>query len=415
MTERLVVVGNGMVSLRFLERLGTHAPGRFDTTVIGQETSPAYNRVLLSALLAGDMDEAACRFRDAAWYETEGHRLRTGQPVSSIDVAGRTVSVGRETLPYDRLVLAIGSSPIRLPKPGMDLPGIVAFRDLAHVDAMRSVAGPGARAVVIGGGLLGLEAAYGLARIGVETTLLHVRDRLMERQLDARAGRLVLSAMQAKGVRVILGADTAAFEGQVCEGEDRVRAVRLADGEVLPADLVVVAVGVRPLTDLAKAAGLAVDRGIVVDDRMTTSVPEVHAIGECVEHRGAVYGLVEPGYEQADVLARHLGGQEDVAYAGSVLATSLKVSGMPVFSAGEIADDAAGDPIVLSDPRRGVYRKLLVRDGRLSGALLVGDLGESRWYMDLIRTGESVTPFRDELMFGRAEMPAPPAPLRLAA
>lgn len=407
MRERLVVVGNGMASLRFLERLGLHAHGRFDTTVIGAETSPAYNRVLLSALLAGDMDEAACRFRDAAWYETEGHRLRTGQPVSAIDVAGRTVSVGDEALPYDRLVLAIGSSPIRLPKPGMDLPGIIAFRDLAHVDAMRSVARPGARAVVIGGGLLGLEAAHGLARIGVDTTLLHVSDRLMERQLDARAARLVLAAMQAKGVRVILKADTAAFEG-----EERVRAVRLADGEVLPAGLVVVAVGVRPLTDLAKTAGLAVERGIVVDDRMTTSVPDVYAIGECVEHRGIVYGLVEPGYDQADVLARRLGGQEDAAYAGTVLATSLKVSGLPVFSAGEIADDAAGDPIILSDPRRGIYRKLLVRDGRLAGALLIGDVAESRWYMDLIRTGETVTPFRNELMFGRV---APPEPQRLAA
>ncbi len=412
MSERLVVVGNGMASLRFLERLAVHAHGRFDTTVIGAESSPAYNRVLLSALLAGDMDEAACRFRDHAWYETEGHRLRTGEPVSAIDVAGRTVMVGEETLPYDRLVLAIGSSPIRLPKPGMDLPGIIAFRDLAHVDAMRAVARPGARAVVIGGGLLGLEAAYGLARIGVDTTLLHVMDRLMERQLDTRAARLVLQAMQAKGVRVILKADTAAFEG-----EDRVQAVRLADGEVLPADLVVVAVGVRPLTDLAKAAGLAVNRGIVVDDRMTTSAPGVHAIGECVEHRGAVYGLVEPGYDQADVLARHLGGQE-AAYEGTVLATSLKVSGLPVFSAGEIADDAAGDPIVLSDPRRGIYRKLLVREGRLAGALLIGDVAESRWYMELIRTGETVTPFRNDLMFGRVETPepaAPTAPQRLAA
>src|SRR5918998_3443680 len=242
--ERIVVIGNGMAGLRFLERLGAHAPDRFDVTVVGAEPSPAYNRVLLSSLLAQEVDEDACRFRDRRWYLQEGVRLITGAPATGVDLEEREVCVGDLTLlPFDRLVLATGSVPIWLSKPGIDLPGVITFRDLADVAAIREAAKPGARAVVIGGGLLGLEAAYGLARFGVDTTLLHVMDRLMERQLDARAARLVKDAMERRGVRVLLEADTAAVEGQ-----NRVEAVRLADGRVLPAHLVVVAVGVRPAT-----------------------------------------------------------------------------------------------------------------------------------------------------------------------
>lgn len=418
MTPRLVVVGNGMVSLRFLERLCGYAPGRYDVTVIGQETSPAYNRVLLSALLAGDIDEDGCRLRDAVWYEGQKIRLRTGAPASAIDTQARTVTVAEERIPYDRLVLATGSDPIMLSTPGMELPGVMAFRDLAHVDTMRALKGSGARAVVIGGGLLGLEAAYGLARLGIDATLLHVKERLMERQLDGRAGRLVRAAMDRKGVRVMLQADTAAIEG-----EGRVQSVRLADGTILPADIVVVAVGVRPRIDLARESGLATGRGIQVDDGLATSVPDIHAIGECAEHRGVAYGLVEPGYEQADVLARRLAG-ESAAYEGSMVATSLKVSGLPVFSAGTIADDAEGQPIILSDPRSGLYRKLVIRDGCLAGALLIGDVAEGPWYLELIRTGATVTAFRNALMFGRppeataepaATKPASHEPLRQAA
>lgn len=401
MTERLVVVGNGMVSLRFLERLCAYAPSRFDVTVIGQEASPAYNRVLLSALLAGDIDAAGCRLRDAVWYEGQRIRLRTGSPATAIDIAAGTVTVAGEAIAFDRLVLATGSDPILLPLPGADLPGVMAFRDLAHVDTMRALKGSGARAVVIGGGLLGLEAAYGLARLGVDTTLLHVMNRVMERQLDGRAAGMVRAAMEAKGVRVRLEADT-----QAIEGEGRVQSVRLADGTVLPADIVVMAVGVRPRADLARTAGLAVGRGVQVDDGLETSVPGISAIGECAEHRGVAYGLVEPGYEQADVLARRL-TDEDAVYEGSTVATSLKVSGLPVFSAGEIADETQGEPLVLSDPAGGVYRKLVVRAGRLVGALLIGDVAEGRWYRELIASGEPVSAFRHDLMFGRPE-PMPP-------
>ncbi len=393
--ERLVVVGNGMAGLRFLERLRAHAPERFDVTVVGAEPSPAYNRVLLSSLLAEEIDEEACRFRDRRWYLQQGIRLITGDPATGIDLEEREVRVGGLTLlPFDRLVLATGSNPIRLPKPGMDLPGVITFRDLKDVAAIRQAARAGARAVVIGGGLLGLEAAYGLARFGVDTTLVHVMDRLMERQLDARAARLVQAAMEQRGIRVLLQADTAAVEG-----EGGVEAVRLADGRVLPAHLVVMAVGVRPSADLARATGLAVNRGIAVDDGLETSVPGVYAIGECAEHRGIPYGLVEPAYEQADVLARRLAGANAI-YEGSVLATSLKVSGVPVFSAGDVHDD--DNTIVFTDPGTRAYRKLVVRDDRLAGALLIGDVTEGPWYLDLIRSGEPISRFRHQLMFGRA-------------
>ena len=399
MTTRLVVVGNGMVSLRFLERLCEHAPGRFDVTVIGQETSPAYNRVLLSAFLAGDIDENGYRLREHGWYETQRIHLRTGSPASAIDRDARTVTLAGEAIPYDRLVLATGSTPIMLPKPGMDLPGVMAFRDLADVDRMKALQGSGARVVVIGGGLLGLEAAYGLARLGLPTTLLHVMDKLMERQLDMRAAGLVKKAMARRGIQVVLNADTAEIVGDAT-----VEGVRLAGGAVLPCDLVVVAVGVRPRVDLGREAGLAIGRGIQVDDGLATSDPSIFAIGECAEHRGQVYGLVEPGYEMAEILARRLAGEERV-YAGSTIATSLKVSGLPVFSAGEIADDTGGEPILLSDPVRGIYRKLILKEGRLAGALLIGDVGEGTWYRELIEGRAPIAAIRHELMFGRVELP----------
>lgn len=396
MRERLVVVGNGMASVRFLERLTQHAAGRFDVTVVGAEPVPAYNRVLLSSVLAREVDDAECRLRERAWYMRGGIRLISGAPATAIDVEEREVFVGTETvLPFDRLVLATGSSPIRLRKPGMDLPGVYTFRDLADVAAIREAASRASHAVVIGGGLLGIEAAYGLARLGVDTTLLHVMDRLMERQLDAKAAQLVKAAVETKGVRVLLEADAAAVDG-----DERARGVRLADGRLLPADLVVVAVGVRPSIELARAAALQVGRGILIGDGLEASAAGVYAIGECAEHRNTVYGLVEPAYEHAEVLARRLGG-ERVTYPGSVLATSLKVSGVPVFSAGLVGDDADGERILLSDPATATYRKLNVQDGRLVGSLLVGDIAESRWHLDLIRTGEPVGSFRQDLMFGR--------------
>ena len=394
--ERLVVVGNGMASLRFLERLTEGCPGRFDITCVGAEPKAAYNRVLLSSLLGGEVDEAACEFRGLDWYAAHGIRLITGAPVTEIDRANNLVVVGEtHVLPYDTLVLAVGSVPIRLPKPGMDLPGVITFRDLADVAAIRRAAVRQSRAIVIGGGLLGLEAAVGLARLGVDTTLLHVMDRLMERQLDHHAAGLVKSAMEARGVRILLTADTARVEGSA-----RVERLILADGTVLPADLVVLSVGVRPSMALAQAAGLATGRGITVDDRMTTSDPRIFALGECAEHRGVIYGLVEPAYEHADTLARHLSG-EPAEYRGTALSTSLKVSGLPVFSAGIVDTPDDAEAIVLSDPGAGLYRKLLVREGRLIGAVFVGDIAEQGACKSLIRSGGLIDNV-DDLMFGRS-------------
>jgi nitrite reductase (NADH) large subunit len=296
--------------------------------------------------------------------------------------------------------------PIRLPKPGMDLPGVLTFRDLADVAAIRKAAVEHAKAIVIGGGLLGLEAAVGLARLGVDTTLLHVMDRLMERQLDHAAAGLVRRAMEARGIKVLLKADTASIEG-----DGQVERLILADGTVLPADLVVLSVGVRPNVALAQQAGLATARGITVDDRMQASDSRIFALGECAEHRGLVYGLVEPADEQAEALSRHLVGEE-AAYQGTALATSLKVSGLPVFSAGAIEAPEGAETVLMSDPGLGLYRKLIVAEDRLLGAVFVGDIAEQGWCKELIRTGASIAEHRDDLLFGR---PAAPASQPLAA
>ena len=322
--------------------------------------------------------------------------LRYGARATALDVAARTVTLADGTgLAFSKAVLAIGSRPIRLCMPGMDLPGVMTFRDISDVDAMRTAA-PGARVVVIGGGLLGLEAAHGLAKSGARVTLVHLMDRLMERQLDATAADMLRLAVEARGVEVLLEAETARVVGS-----QRVEAVELKDGRNLPADLVVVAVGVRPNATLAAEAGLAVTRGVVVDDHLATSAPGVFAIGECVEHRGQCYGLVEPGYEQAAVLARRLAG-EDARYPGSVVATNLKVSGVDVFSAGDFLGGPGTESIVLHDPGFGVYRKLVIAQDRLVGAVLCGDNADATWYLELIRAGRPVGAVRDDLAFGRA-------------
>lgn len=394
--EKLVVVGNGMASLRFLERLTERAPGRFDVTVIGAEPVAAYNRVLLSSLLGGEVDEAACGFRGLDWYAEHGIRLITGAPVTGIDRENGLAIVGQaHALPFDRLVLAVGSLPIRLPLPGIDLPGVITFRDFADVAAIRKAAVQHAKAIVIGGGLLGLEAAVGLARLGVDTTLLHVMDRVMERQLDHTAAQLVKAALEARGVRILLSANTASIEG-----DGKVERLLLKDGTVLPADLVVMSVGIKPSTALAAACGLEIGRGIKVDDRIATSDARIFALGECAEHRGMVYGLVEPAYEQAEVLSRYLVGEE-AAYTGTSLATSLKVSGLPVFSAGIVDTPDGAEAIILHDAAAGLYRKLTIQDGRLAGAVFVGDISEQARCKELIRTGAALSlDDRDDLMFG---------------
>ncbi|HEY0330036.1 MAG TPA: FAD-dependent oxidoreductase [Rhodopseudomonas sp.] len=397
MSEPLVIIGNGMAALRLVEELAKRALGRYAIAVVGEEPHLAYNRVLLSSVLAREIAPAETELKPASWWRERGVTLLYGRSAIAIDADIRRVKLaGGATLPFGKLVLATGSTPIRLNVPGMTLPGVLTFRDLADVAAIARAAEGRRKAVVIGGGLLGLEAAYGLAKAGVEVAVLHLMDRLMERQLDPRASMLLQHALQARGIEVQLGADTKALRGR-----DRVEAVELAGGELIEADLVVVAAGIRPNVELARSAGLAIGRGIVVDDQLQTSRAGIYAIGECAEHRGTCYGLVEPAYQQAGVLAAHLAGAA-AAYTGSVLATNLKVSGVNVFSAGDFIGAPGSEQIVLSDAGLGHYRKLVIAGGRLSGAVLFGDTTDALWYLDLIRSGAPIAAFRDDMMFGRA-------------
>ena len=394
MKRRLLVIGNGMASLRLIEELIALAPARYEIGVVGKEPRPAYNRVLLSSLLAGESQPGDIELKPRAWYAEQGIEVICGVAAFALRPVQREIVLASGArLPYDRLVVATGSNSIRLPVPGSSLGGVTTFRDLTDVEVLRA-AEAGGRAVVIGGGLLGLEAACGLAKRGVAVTLLHIMSRLMERRLDARAAALLKTAVESKSVEVVLEAQTAAIEG-----EGRAERVILKDGRAVPADLVVMAAGIRPETALAESGGLEIGRGIKVDDKLETNWPGVYAIGECAEHRGTCYGLVEPAYEQARVLARHLAGLP-VRYEGSLLATSLKVSGVPVFSIGDF-EGVDAETILLEDEGAASYRKLVIRNNRLVGVVLFGDTTDALWYRDLMRQGASIAPLRAALAFGK--------------
>jgi len=396
-SEPLVIVGNGMAAARLVDELVKTTLGRYAIAVIGDEPRLAYNRVLLSSVLAGETASHDIELRPAAWWRDRGVTLKYGCVATEIDVGRREVKIeGDESVAFSRLVLATGSTPLRLNVPGADLNGVHTFRDTRDVDLLLALAARKRPVVVIGGGLLGLEAAYGLAKAGTPVTLLHLMDRLMERQLDAPAAALLKSLVERKGIEVLLNANTARIHGAT-----RVEGVELADGRRIAADAVIFAAGIRPNVALAKDAGIAVGRGVVVDDHLQTGAPGIFALGECAEHRGICYGLVEPAYEQARVLARHLAGKT-AAYQGSVVATNLKVSGVSVFSAGDFIGADGSEAILLSDVRRGTYKKLVIADGRLTGAVLIGDVGDALWYLELIRTRKPVAGIRADMMFGRS-------------
>jgi nitrite reductase (NADH) large subunit len=396
-SEPLVIVGNGMAAARLVDELVQTALGRYAIAVIGEEPRLAYNRVLLSSVLAGETGSHEIELRPADWWRQRGVTVRYGYRVSEIDVGRRELKIaGEESMEYSKLVLATGSTPLRLNVPGADLTGVHTFRDSRDVDLLLTLAAARKRVVVVGGGLLGLEAAYGLAKAGASVTLVHLMDRLMERQLDGPAAELLKTLVERKGIRILVNAST-----KCIHGDGLVAAVELADGNRLEADAVIFAAGIRPNVALAKEAGLAVNRGVVVDDCLQTSSPDIFALGECAEHRGICYGLVEPAYEQARVLARHLAGRP-AAYQGSVVATNLKVSGVSVFSAGDFNGSEGSESLVLSDVRRGTYKKLVIADGRLTGAVLIGDTVDALWYLDLIRSHEKVAAIRADMMFGRS-------------
>jgi len=395
-SEPLVIVGNGMAAARLVDELAKVSLGRYAIAVIGDEPRLAYNRVLLSSVLAGETASHDIELRSAEWWRDRGVTLKYGCAVTEIDVGRRELKIANEeSVAFSRLVLATGSTPLRLSVPGVELPGVNTFRDSRDVDLLLTLAASKKRVVVIGGGLLGLEAAYGLAKAGAPVVLIHLMDRLMERQLDAPAAALLKSLVELKGIEVLLNANTARILG-----EARVEGVELTDGRRIDADAVIFAAGIRPNIALARDAGISVNRGVIVDDHLQTSAPDIFALGECAEHRGICYGLVEPAYEQARVLAQHLSGRS-CAYDGSVVATNLKVSGVSVFSAGDFLGGETSEAMVLSDIRRGTYKKLVISEGRLTGAVLVGEVGDALWYLDLIRKRKVIARIRKDMMFGR--------------
>ena len=393
---KLVVVGNGMAGMRTVEELLKLDADRYDITVFGAEPRVNYNRIMLSPVLAGEKTLDDIILHSRAWYAENGIVLHAGDPVVAIDRARRIVRArsGLE-VSYDRLLLATGSSPFIVPVPGARLGGVVGFRDLDDVGLMLAAAQRGGSAVVIGGGLLGLEAANGLLRQGMNVTVVHLTSSLMNQQLDPAAALLLKSALERRGLRILLGAQTEAILG-----EGKVEAVRFAGGLEVPADLVVMAAGVRPNVALAREAGLHVERAIVVDDTLQTYDPRVYAVGECVQHRKATFGLVAPIWDQARVCAAHLAGFGHRRYVQQATATKLKVTGIDLYSAGDFSGLEGSEDLVLRDRHAGVYKRLVLMGGRVTGAVLYGDVADGPWYFDLIQRGTDVSGIRDRLLFG---------------
>jgi len=395
---KLVMVGNGMAGVRTLEETLKLAPDLYDITVFGAEPHPNYNRILLSPVLSGEQTIEQIILNDFDWYRDNGITLHTGKTIVKIDRVRRCVIADDGTeAQYDRLLLATGSTPFMLPIPGRDLQGVLGYRDIADTHAMIEAATQHRHAVVIGGGLLGLEAAYGLKTRGMDVTVVHLADSLLERQLDATAANLLKNSLEQRGLKFLMSQQTEALLG---DDTGRVRAAKFKDGTEIAADLVVMAVGIRPNTALAEAAGLHVNRGLVVNDTMQTYDPRVYAVGECVSHRGIAYGLVAPLFEQAKVAANHLAQLGIGRYSGSVTSTKLKVTGIDLFSAGEFMGGVGTEDITLSDPISGVYKKLVIRDNKLVGACLFGDTADGAWYFNLLREGREIDQIRDSLIFG---------------
>jgi len=396
---QLVVVGNGLAGMRAVEELIARAPGRFAVTVVSAEPHASYNRILLSGVLAGEKTLDDIVVNPASWYAEPAVCLIAGNRATAIDRAAHTVALADGTsLAYDKLLLATGSKPLAPPIPGLGLPNVRAFRDIADVEAMIAAARSGARAVVIGGGLLGLEAAWGLKRRGMTVALVHLMPSLMERQLDLAAGELLRRDLEARGIVFFTNSQT-----EEIVGADRAEAVLLADGRRIAADFVVLAVGIRPNVDLARAAGLDVNRGVLVGDDMATSDPDIYAVGECIEHNGQVFGLVAPIWDQAKVCGARLAGDESAVYVPPPAFTSLKITGIDVFSAGQLAAaDPADEEITLHDEKRGLYKKVILRDDRVVGSVLYGSVADDPWYVELMREQTNVSNIRDQIVFGRA-------------
>lgn len=406
---KLVMIGNGMAGVRTLEELLKLSDDLYDITVFGAEPHPNYNRIMLSPVLAGEQKFEDIVLNDLEWYLSNNIQLLLNRRVVKIDRAKRQVIADDGTVAhYDRLLIATGSTPFMPPMPGSALSGVIGYRDIADTRIMIHTAKVRKHAVVIGGGLLGLEAANGLKMRGMDVTVVHIGKWLLERQLDKTAGQLLQTALEARGLHFRLNEQT---EALLNDGKGAVKAVQFKNGDVIPADLVVMAAGIRPATELAELAGLPCNRGILVNDTLQTYDPRIYAIGECASHRGTAYGLVAPLFEQAKVCANHLAQLGFARYKGSVTSTKLKVTGIDLFSAGDFMGGEGTETITLQDPISGRYKKLVIKNDVLVGACLYGDTSDGVWYMRLIRSGQSISTLRDQLMFGETTTPQTDIPL----
>ncbi|MCU7914546.1 MAG: nitrite reductase large subunit NirB [Candidatus Thiodiazotropha sp. (ex Gloverina cf. vestifex)] len=398
--QKLILIGNGMAGVRTVEELLKLEPEMYEITIFGAEPHPNYNRIMLSPVLAGEKTIDDIVLNNREWYADNGITLHTGDPVVAIDRISRQVKTASgNTLSYDRLLLATGSNPFIIPVPGHELPGVVGFRDIRDVEMMLESARQYQKAVVIGGGLLGLEAANGLMKNGMDVTVVHLMDILMERQLDKPAAELLKASLAESGMNFLMQAETAEILG-----DDRVRGVRFKDGSEIEADLVVMAVGIRANTELAQQAGLHCERGVVVNDTLQTFDPRIYAVGECVQHRDSCYGLVAPLFEQAKVCANHLAMLGYGRYEGSVTSTKLKVTGIDLFSAGEFNEEEGDETLVLQDPAQGIYKKLVIWDNRIKGAVMYGDTMDGTWYFQLLREETDISCFRNTILFGQHDL-----------
>jgi len=400
MKQKLVLIGNGMAGMRTIEELLELNADMYDITVFGAEPYGNYNRILLSPVLAGEKTIDEIMLNSEQWYIDNNVKLHKGKSVINIDRKAQKVIADDGTEEsYDRLLLATGSSPFIIPVPGHDLPGVISFRDIHDVDKMLAASKKNKHAVVIGGGLLGLEAANGLMLQGMNVTVVHLGDVLMERQMDTVAGGMLKKSLEERGLHFLMGASTEAITG-----DNKVKGVLFKDGSEIAADLVVMAVGIRPNIELAERVGLHCEKGVIVNDTMQTYDPKIYSVGECVQHRGEAYGLVAPLFEQAKVCANHLAEMGIGLYEGSVTSTKLKVTGIDLFSAGDFIGDETTEDIVMQDVTRGVYKKVVLKDNKIHGAVMYGDTVDGAWYFQLMRDETDVSDFREKLMLGQAHL-----------
>ena len=397
MKQKLVLIGNGMAGMRTIDELLKLAPDKYDITVFGAEPHGNYNRIMLSPVLAGDKTIDDIIIHSLQWYKDNNITLYTGKTVTEIDRKNRKVIADDGTVTdYERIILATGSNPVMLPLPGSDLEGVISFRDINDVNTMINTAKTHKKAIVIGGGLLGLEAANGLMIQGMEVSVVQRGDILMNQQLDQAASDLMRAELEAKGMRFLMNYDTAEFIGNA-----RVEKVKFKDGSEFEADLVVMAIGVRPNIKLAQASGIQCERGILVDDTLKTFSPDIYAVGECVQHRNQTFGLVAPLYEQAKVCAGHLASNSSGKYISSVTSTKLKVTGIDLFSAGDFLGNEDSEELIFKDPARHIYKKLIINNNRIIGTILYGDTTDGLWYFSLLTDEQDISKMREEILFGQ--------------